>query len=131
MPGSARRADRYVWLLTADPPLCASGKPVAVLNQCSRRRHAQLCYCRFDAAEISGDLEKLGCAELSRALEDSLEPDEVADFAQHVEHCLRGSRTHTALEEVVERVKVLLVGLERVVEAEAGLTDRYSDEVDP
>jgi hypothetical protein len=126
---SPRRADRYNWLLTADPPLCTGGKPVAVLNQCSRRRKGQLCYCRFDAAEISGDLDKLGCGELARTLEDSLEPDDVSDFADGIRSCLIRARGQD--EELVERVKVLVVRLDQVIEAEAGLTDRYSDDVDP
>ncbi len=122
-----RRADRYSWLLTSDPPLCGGGRPVAVLNQCSRRRKGQICFCRFEAAEIAEDLGKLGAGELARELEDGMEPDEVADFADGVRRCLRGAKGD---EELIERVKVLLVRLEKVVEAEAGLTDRYSDDVD-
>lgn len=124
-----RRADRYVWLLTADPPVCAGGRPVAVLNQCSRKRKGELCHCRFDAAEISDDLGMLGCGELARTLEDGLEPDELSDFADGIRGCL--SLAGGKDDELVERVKVLVTRLDRIIEAEAGLTDRYSDDVDP
>lgn len=122
-----RRADRYAWLLTADPPLCASGRPIAVLNQCPCRRRGQVCLCRFDAAEIAEDLGELGAGELARTLEDGMEPEEVADFADGVRRCLIGAKGD---EELVERVKVLLVRLEKLIEAEAGLTGRYSDDID-
>lgn len=125
---SPRRADRYSWLLTADPPLCSGGRPVVVLNQCPRRRNEQICFCRFDAAEIAEDLTKLGAAVLARELEDGMEPEEVADFTDGVREHLARSKGD---EETVERVKVLLVRLQQVVDAEAGLTDRYSDDVDP
>ena len=124
-----RRHDKYVWLLTADPPICAGGRPTAVLNQCSRRRNGQECYCRFDAAEIGDDLGQLGATELARTLEECLDADEVAGFAEDVRRALEWARSTD--DELVERLRVLGVRLGRLVEHEAGLTDRYSDDVDP
>jgi hypothetical protein len=123
-----KRADRYAWLLTADPPICASGRPVAVLNQCPRRRRDQVCFCRFDAAEIAEDLNKLGAGELARTLESGLEPEELEDFADGVRGFLRTAKGE---EDLMGRAKVLVVRLDKLVEAEAGLTDRYSDDIDP
>jgi len=123
-----RRADKYPWLLTADPPVCAGGRPVAVLNRCPRRRREQECHCRFDPAEIAEDLEELGAGQLARTLEDSLEPDEVEDFIEELQRCLAQAKGD---EDCVERVRALVARLQRLVEAEAGLTDRYADDVDP
>lgn len=122
------RADRYFWLLTADPPVCAGGRPVAVLNQCPRRRKGQICFCRFDAAQIADDLAELGAGELARSLEDGLEPDEVEDFADGVRRSLQAAKGD---EDLIERLKALVVRLDKLVDAEVGLTDRYSDDVDP
>jgi hypothetical protein len=66
--------------------------------------------------------------ELARTVEDSLEPDEVEDFVDHLREALARSR---ADEDCVDRVRSLVKRLERLVEAEAGLTDRYADDVDP
>jgi hypothetical protein len=77
----AKRVELYRWLLTADPPICARGNPVAVLNACERRRQDEECWCRFDVSEAADDLEAAGAAHLVEWLNDDLEPDDVASLA--------------------------------------------------
>lgn len=130
-------AELYDRLLTADPPVCAAGKAVAVLQQCERRRRDQECLCRFDANEIAEDAAGLGCAEVGEYVSGELEPDDVEDFARAVAACLDDRSSGTAATDpdgvaaAMERLRRVEGRLGVLVRHEAGLTDRYSDDIDP
>lgn len=127
-----KRAELYERLLTADPPICRGGHPVAVLNACERRRRGADCLCRFDANELAEDGELLGCGAIADSLEHELEREEVEGLLAEVELCLnRPAPTEDRSAEAFERLGRVRYRLEAVVEHEAGLTDRYSDEIEP
>ncbi len=131
------RAELYDRLLTADPPVCGLGKPVAVLQGCERRRRDQECLCRLDANEVSDDLLRLGCDDLADYLVAGSEPEDVEDFVGAMADCLARSIARRPpdgagdREEATERLRRVERRLRVLVEHEAGLTDRYSDEIDP
>ena len=122
-----------VWLLTADPPVCRGGNPVAVLNACERRRRLEECLCRFDASSIAEQLGEIGCDEAADYFRDELSPEEVEEVASALEECSEGSSSddEDANEDADAFVKGLRARLAIVVDAEAGLTARYAGEVDP
>ncbi len=127
-----RRAELYDRILTVDPPLCAQGDPVAVLNACDRRRRMLDCLCRFDANEIASDATLFGCTDLASAFDIALEPEDVESVAADLEICLRRSTpSDEVLRDAHDRLQRAASRLERVVDAGAGLTDEYSDAVDP
>lgn len=130
------RAELYDRLLTADPPVCALGKPVEVLQRCERRRRSQDCVCRFDANEISDDGLLIGFADLGAYMNGESEPLEVEDFARALAYGLARAATTGPTGDAVEweaatdRLRRVEHRLRVLVAHEAGLTDRYSDEVD-
>ena len=129
------RHDKYTWLLTADPPICAAGRPVVVLNACERRRRGGECWCRFDVADIAEDLRDQDDAAASRLagdFEDEIEAEEVDAVTESLAGVIARSRPRTAAaEDRLERLKQVRARLLRVVEAGAGLTSRYADDIDP
>lgn len=121
-------AEKYVWILTAEPPVCGrSGPSLRVLQTCPRLRREQHCFCRFDAGLISADLESVGATGVAEWFSGSLEPDDISDLVRDLERVL--SRTIED-EEVAGRLRLLLLDLKRLEENEAGLTDEYSDDLD-
>ncbi len=80
-----------VWLLTADPPVCASGNPVAVLTACERRRRLEECLCRFDASSIAEELSEIGCDDAADYFRDELSADEVEDVVSALGECAHGA----------------------------------------
>jgi hypothetical protein len=126
--GSGRYdAVQYPWLLTADPPVCRSGPALGVLRRCERLRRGDRCICRFAAADIADDLEKAGWPDLADYFATPLEPEDVEELARK----LRASdQSKLADADLAESLALLLRDLSRLVEAGAGLTDRFSDELD-
>jgi hypothetical protein len=131
----------YRWLLTADPPVCRAGRPIVVLENCDRLRREESCWCRFDVAEIAEDLDVIGYRKIAEDwLHDHLEPEDVEAFrdevASAIERAMRVSVTQddalvkTEVEHGIERVRSLRARLDRLVEREAGMTDRYSDDLE-
>jgi hypothetical protein len=129
------RHDKYNWQLTADPPICAAGRPTVVLNACERRRRGGECWCRFDVADIAQDLREEAdpaATRLAADLEDELEADEVEAIAEAFAAVIARSRPRTAAaEDRLERLKQVHARLQHVAEAGAGLTSRYTDDIDP
>ena len=129
------RHDKYNWLLTTDPPICAAGRPIVVLNACERRRRGGEGWCRFDVADIAQDLREQNDAAAGRLagdLEDELEADEIDAIAEALAGVIARSRPGTAAaEDRLERLKQVHARLLRVAEAGAGLTSRYVDDIDP
>jgi hypothetical protein len=120
-------ADQYPWLLTADPPVCAVGPALGILRRCERLRRGESCFCRFAAADIADDLTAAGAPDLAELLETSLEAEEVSELLQGTE-AINEAATHD--DALAERLAALRRDLQRLVDAGAALTDRYSDEVD-
>jgi len=126
------RFDRppFLRLLTADPPVCRGGRPLEVLANCDRLRRGDPCWCRFEAEAIVEDLEAIGAPALSDWLTDTLEPEDVEAFADEIERAINGARPRSEDDDAVQRVAHWHVRLRRLVRAGAGLTDRYSDDLD-
>jgi hypothetical protein len=121
------RAEQYIWLLTADPPICRAGRPIEVLNSCERRRRDEVCWCRVAVRDVVDDLELVGRPDLGEWFESELEADDVADLAERLHAIAPGNGDDAAL----ERVMALANILRRVADHGSGLTDRYADDVDP
>lgn len=119
--------NQYPWLLTSDPPVCRSGPALAVLRRCERLRRGDRCVCRFGAADIAEDLERAGVPELAEYFATSLEPEDVEDLASKLRRLDPSRLADTDLGDELTR---LLHDLGRLVEAGAGLTDRFSDDLD-
>lgn len=120
-------AAQYPWLLTADPPVCMSGPALGVLRRCERLRRSDRCVCRFAAADIAEDLENAGLPDLAEYFATPLEPEDVEELARK----LRISNPNRLADaDLADRLVLLLRDLDRLVEAGAGLTDRFSDELD-
>jgi hypothetical protein len=102
------------------------GPSLGVLLRCERLRRGDRCFCRFAAADIADDLSEAGAPDVAEMLETNLEPEGVEE--------LRGAVQEIDLDAlddaVAERLSILLGDLGRLVGAGAGLTDRYSDELD-
>ena len=132
-----QRAD-YKWLLLADPPVCRAGRPIVVLNNCDRRRKGEICWCRFNTSEIADDLAEIGEANLADEwLTMDLEARDVEDFRNAVQTAVARAGQHSEeapldqdQEHALERVSYLIRRLNRLVESESGLSDRYSEDVD-
>ncbi len=126
--GSGRsNAVQYPWLLTADPPICRSGPALGVLRRCERLRRADRCLCRFAAADIAEDLENAGSPDLADYFATPLEPEDVEELARKL---LIFNPSKLADTDLADRLFQLLRDLDRLVEAGAGLTDRFSDDLD-
>jgi hypothetical protein len=126
-----RRAEQYERLLTADPPICGQGSPVALLNGCERRRRGLDCWCRFNASEISDDLDALGIgSEIS--LETEFDPDEVEDLTADFELALQHATPYDDWRrDAHDRLVAVVQRLQRIADRGSGLTDTYSDDIDP
>lgn len=128
MPRRVASSEKYVWILTAEPPACGrSGPSLRVLQTCPRTRREQHCFCRFDAGIISADLESVGAPNVAEWFSGSLEPDDIPDLVRDLEKVVSRSIDD---EEVAGRLRLLLVDLKRLEENESGLTDEYSDDLD-
>lgn len=121
------RAEQYPGLLTADPPICAVGLPLTVLRRCERIRRGETCYCRIYSRDLADDLIAAGAPQQADYLSESLEPEDVEalvaelraiDFDRLADGDLRA------------RVDAGVAQLARLVQHDAGLTDRYSDDLD-
>ncbi len=119
--------EQHSWLLTADPPVCAIGPALGVLRRCERLRLDQHCFCRIAAADVADDLAAAGALELAEFLDTALEPDDVEALRDGVQDLDLDGLDDPAL---AERLATLRGDLERLVRAGAGLTDRYSDDLD-
>jgi hypothetical protein len=83
--------------------------------------------CRFAAADIAEDLENAGLPDLAEYFATPLEPEDVEELARK----LRISNPNRLADaDLADRLVLLLRDLDRLVEAGAGLTDRFSDELD-
>jgi hypothetical protein len=126
--GSSRyQAEQYPWLLTADPPICRVGPALAVLRRCERIRRGEWCLCRFAAADIADELERSGAPELAEYLATRLEPEDVDELALQLHAHLARATGDGDLDESLARLER---DLNRIVEAGAGLTDEFSDDLD-
>lgn len=121
------RAEQYPSLLTADPPVCRVGPPLAVLRRCERLRRDEVCWCRFAAADLADELTEAGAPELADYFATALEPEDVDELSSKVRALVASGVPDAELADSVAR---LSRRLRRLVEAEAGLTDRYSDDLD-
>jgi hypothetical protein len=121
------RAEQYPSLLTADPPVCRVGPPLAVLRRCERLRRDEVCWCRFAAADLADELSEAGAPELGDYFATALEPEDVNELSSRV-RALAASGIPD--EDLADSVARLSRRLRRLVEAESGLTDRYSDDLD-
>jgi len=120
-------AEKYTWLLTAEPPVCGrSGPPLRVLQTCERIRRDLPCYCWFDVGAITADLEAAGAGGVAEWFATPLEPDDIADLVRDVERI----RLSGVPDDVADRLRVLHSDLRRLEEAGSGLTDEYSDDLD-
>lgn len=126
------RFDRsaFVRLLTADPPVCRGGRPLDVLANCDRLRRGESCWCRFEAEAIAEDFDAIGADHMSDWLVDTLEPEDVEAFANDVDRAVALAQAKSAADDDLQRVVHLQARLRRLVHAGAGLTDRYSDELE-
>lgn len=120
------RAEQYVWLLTADPPICREGRPIEVLQNCDRQRRNERCWCRLLVRDVADDLEQIGRGDLAEFLESGLEADDVSDVAGR----LRSAATLAQGTDECDRLIAVSYDLERIADRGSGLTDRYSDDVD-
>jgi len=123
----AAPAEQYPRLLTADPPICSVGPPLATLRRCDRLRRGDRCYCRFAAADIAEDLVAADRLDLAQFLEASLEVEDVEELADEVATIDVESMGDEGL---AERLTILRGDLQRLVDAGSGLIDRYSDDLD-
>jgi hypothetical protein len=127
-----RRAELYVRLLTADPPVCGYGSARGLLNACERRRRGQRCLCRFNASEIADDLEAVAVDGDIGGLEIEYEPDEVGDLLADMQLAVgRVTPADDRERDARDRLLQVVSALEIVVERGSGLTDRYSDDIEP
>jgi hypothetical protein len=127
-----RRAELYERILTADPPVCARGNPVAVLNSCERRRRLLECWCRFDVNQIAADASTLRCPDLAASFDIAVDPEDVEAIAADIELCLERSLPADEGErDALERLTRVRQRLDVLTEHGAGLTDEYSDAVTP
>lgn len=127
----------YVWLLTAEPPMCRDGDSLGVLRRCERLRRGQDCVCRFNTSDIADDLADIeGGPIADQYLRDRLDSEDVVGFRNAVSQALAKARRDregaTPLERdmAIERVGHLLRRLDRVVASGAELTDEFSDELE-
>ncbi len=130
----------YVWLLTAEPPVCRSGASRIILTRCERLTRGEVCLCRFNVAEMGDDLTAIGATDLvEKWLGDRLEPEDVEAFRVDVDlahqRAAQGTQTlpteqRADAEHAAERVKQLVTRLTVLTEQGAGLTDEFSDDLD-
>jgi hypothetical protein len=121
------RPEQYPSLLTADPPVCQVGPALAVLRRCERLRRDEECWCRFAAADLADQLTEAGAPDLGDYFSSALEPEDVDELSSKVRVLAMSGIPDGELADSVAR---LSRRLRRLVEAEAGLTDRYSDELE-
>lgn len=76
------------------------------------------------------DLAAIGADRVSDWLTDTLEPEDVEAFAEDVLQAIKAAQTPPVDEDAVQRVQHWHTWLRRLVRAGAGLTDRYSDDLD-
>jgi hypothetical protein len=120
-------AEQYPGLLTADPPVCASGPPLAALRRCERLRRGEACWCRIYSRQLADDLCDVGASAQAEYLTQSLEPEDLEALVGEL-RALSLDRVRDA--ELRGRVEAAIEQLSRLVRHGAGLTDLYSDDLD-
>jgi hypothetical protein len=107
--------------------VCRIGNALAVLSRCERQRRYEDCYCRFEAGDLAEALEMAGAPDLAEYLATPLEPEDVEDLAQR----LAQRRWDPAVDsDLADKVAKFRRDMDRLVRHGAGLTDRYSDDLD-
>ena len=134
--GWFQRAD-YRWILLADPPVCRSGRPEVVLNNCDRLRRGEVCRCRFETQEI---VEDLGLIDAGGALDDWLtvgelderDVEDLRDALRKVVERSRSGRESASADaaDAIDRLDQVTLCLSRLVDHGSGLSDRYADDLD-
>lgn len=79
------RAEQYAGLLTADPPICATGPALGVLTRCERLRRGEACLCRVYARDLADDLAAIGALRQADYLTSSLEPEDVEKLVEELQ----------------------------------------------
>jgi hypothetical protein len=139
MPSRWYERRDYVWLLTAEPPVCRGGDSRTVLMRCERLRRGEACICRFNVAELSDDLAAIGADDLAEKwLSDRLEASDVEAFRNELalahQNAVRVAQIAPKEERLdaehgAERVGQLVNRLSTLVSEGAELTDEFSDEL--
>jgi hypothetical protein len=133
MPRESRTA-KYIWRMTADPLLCGPGKTVTKILQCPLPRRNETCHCLFEINEIVDDLTDANQVELAEWFEDDIDADDVgqlmADFRRAKAGVSPLNADPEAIEPIRQRLDVWLTRFGLLQEAGAGLTGRYSDDLD-
>ena len=100
---------------------------MAVLRRCERLRRDEVCWCRFPASDLADELAEAGAPDLADYFASTLEPEDVDELSQKVRALVTSGIPDA---ELADSVALLSRRLWRLAEAEAGLTDRYSDDLD-
>lgn len=100
---------------------------MAVLRRCERLRRDEVCWCRFPASDLADDLTEAGAPDLAAYFATALEPEDVDELSAKVRALVTSGIPDA---ELSDSLGGLSRRLRRLVEAEAGLTDRYSDDLD-
>ena|SRR5438045_3455417 len=134
MPRPARTA-KYIWRMAADPPLCGTGRTVQRILQCSLPRRGGYCHCLFDVNEIVDDLtEAQGIEAAGGWFEADIESEDVAQLIRDFRVVKIGvgrlPLDNAARDEVAQRIQQWIARFSELEEAGAGLTGRYSDDLD-
>lgn len=133
MPRESRTA-KYLWRMAADPLLCGPGKTVPRILQCPLPRRGETCRCLFEINDILDDLTDAGQVDVAQWFEDEIEPDDVgqliADFRRAKVGVTRLSADADVKDQIRQRLDVWLTRFALLEEAGAGLTGRYSDDLD-
>jgi len=133
MPRPSRTA-KYIWRMAADPPLCGAGRTVQRILQCPLLRRGERCRCLFEVNEIIDDLTDAGAVDLGDWFEDDVDPDDVSQLTKdfrRVRAAVGGLQADAATkDEIRQRLDVWIARFSEVEAAGAGLTGRYSDDLD-
>lgn len=100
---------------------------MALLRRCERERLGEPCDCRVYSGDLADDLVAAGAVEQAEYLTDRLEPEDVAALADEMAAIDLDRIEDSDLRHRLENGRVQLA---RLAQHEAGLTDRYSDDLD-
>jgi hypothetical protein len=133
MPRESRTA-KYIWRMTADPLLCGSGKTVTKILQCPLPHRDETCQCLFEVNEIVDDLTDAAQVDVGQWFEDDIDADDVgqliADFRRAQVAVTQLNSDAETKEQIRQRLGVWMTRFALLQEAGAGLTGRYSDDLD-
>jgi hypothetical protein len=133
MPKPSRTA-KYMWRMAADPPLCGPGRTVERILQCPLPRRGETCRCLFEINEVADDLAEAGAADVAGWFDDEVDPDDVPQLMKDLRRARVGVSQLRSDEQVREQLAQRLdawIGRFADLEAAgAGLTGRYSDDLD-